>query len=105
MRHDGMQEECSDEETEQSLIKFMTENSEVIPESSTARKKQKALPDGTLSTGDSQRMNNLLVTMENVSAKMATELESAQHSTVIGPGVITALVAVKSNFDVAAAEL
>ena len=46
-----------------------------------------------------------MVTMENASAKMATELESAQHSTVIGPGVITALVAVKSNFDVAAAEL
>ena len=46
-----------------------------------------------------------MVTMENASAKMAEELESAQHSTVIGPGVITALVAVKSNFDVAAAEL
>ena len=46
-----------------------------------------------------------MVTMENASAKMATELESAQHSTVIGPGVITALVAVKSSFDVAAAEL
>ena len=41
MRHDGMQEECSDEENEQSLIKFMTENSEVIPESSPARKKRK----------------------------------------------------------------
>ena len=41
MRHDGMQEECSDEENEQSLIKFMTENSEVIPESAPAQKKRK----------------------------------------------------------------
>ena len=42
MRHDGMQEECSDEENEQSLIKFMTENSEVIPESAPAQKKKES---------------------------------------------------------------
>ena len=47
----------------------------------------------------------MLVTMENASAKMAEELESAQHSTVIGPAVITTCTAVKTKFDAAVAEL
>ena len=110
MRHDGMQEECSDEENEQSLIKFMTENSEVIPESSPARKKKKVQPGGPLSTGDLQRVNNMLLNMEKASAKMTRELDSAKMENalaagVIGPGVITALVDIKRNFNVAAAEL
>ena len=110
MRHDGMQEECSDEENEQSLIKFMTENSEVIPESSPAQKKKKVQPGGPLSTGDLQRVNNMLLNMEKASAKMTRELDSAKMENalaagVIGPGVITALVDVKRKCNVAAAEL
>ena len=110
MRHDGMQEEGSDEENDQSLIKFMTENSEVIPESSPAQKKKKVQPGGPLSTGDLQRVNNMLLNMEKASAKMTRELDSAKMENalaagVIGPGVITALVDVKRNFNVAAAEL
>ena len=110
MRHDGMQEECSDEENEQSLIKFMTENSEVIPESSPARKKKKVQPGGPLSIGDLQRVNNMCLSMEKASAKMARELDSvrvenALAAGVIGPGVVMRLVDVKRNFDLAAVEL
>ena len=110
MRHDGMQEECSDEETEQSLIKFMTENSEVIPESSPARKKKKVQPGGPLSKGDLQRVNNMCLSMEKASANMARELDSvrvenALAAGVIGPGVVMRLVEVKKNFDLAAVEL
>ena len=36
---------------------------------------------------------------------MAEELESAQHSTVIGPAVITSCTEVKTKFDAALAEL
>ena len=109
MRHDGMQEECSDEENEQSLIKFMTENSEVIPESSPARKKRK-FNRADRSTGDLQRVNNMFLTMEKASAKMAGELDSAKIENalaagVIVPGVVMRLVDVKKNFNVAAAEL
>ena len=51
-----------------------------------------------------------MLSMEKASAKMTTELDSAKMENalaagVIGPGVITALVDVKSNFNVAAAEL
>ena len=41
-------------------------------------KKQKVQPGGPLSTGDLQRVNNMLVTMEKASAKMARELDSAK---------------------------
>ena len=64
MRHDGIQAECSDEETEQSLIKYMTEDSEVNAERRGVQgrpPKQKALPHGTLCTGSLQRGNNMLV--------------------------------------------
>ena len=52
----------------------------------------------------------MLLNMEKASAKMTRELDSAKMENalaagVIGPGVITALVDVKRNFNVAAAEL
>ena len=110
MRHDGMQEECSDEENEQSLIKFMTENSEVIPESAPAQKKKKVQLGGPLSTGCLQRLNSMLLNIEKASAKMTREMDSpkienALAAGVIGPGVVMRLVEVKKNFDLAAVEL
>ena len=54
MQHDGIQEECSDEEHEKSVVKHMTQNSDVKPERSTVQgrpPKQKVLADGTLCTG------------------------------------------------------
>ena len=108
MRHDGIQEECSDEEHEKSVMKHISHNSDVKPERSSVQgrpPKQKALPDGTLCTGALQRLTNMLVTMQNESAKMAEELEEAQKSSVIGPAVITNCTAVKTKLDAALAEL
>ena len=83
MRHDGIQEECSDEEHEQSVAKHMTQNSDVKPERNRIQGrpiKQKVLQDGTLCTGSLQRVQNMLVTMQNESAKMAEDLVNAQQS-------------------------
>ena len=108
MQHDGTQEECSDEEHEKSVVKHMTQNSDIKPERSSLQgraAKQKALADGTLCTGSLQRLTNMLVTMQNESAKMAEELEQSQKSSVIGPAVITSCTAVKTKLDAAVAEL
>ena len=108
MQHDGIQEECSDEAHEQSVVKHMTQNSDVKPERSSVQErppKQKVLPDGTLCTGSLQRLTNMLVTMQNESAKMAEELEQSQKSSVIGPAVITNCTAVQTKLDAAVAEL
>ena len=108
MQHDGIQEECSDEEHEKSVVKHMTQNSDVKPERSGVQgrpPKQKVLADGTLCTGSLQRLTNMLMTMQNESAKMAEELDESQKSSVIGPAVITNCTAVKTKLDAALAEL
>ena len=108
MQHDGIQEECSDEEHEISVVKHMTQNSDVKAERSSVQgrpPKQKVLPDGTLCTGSLQRLTNMLVTMQNESAKMSEELEQSENSSVIGPAVITSCTAVKTKLDAAVAEL
>ena len=108
VQHDGTQEECSDEEHEKSVVKHMTQNSDIKPERSSLQgraAKQKALADGTLCTGSLQRLTNMLVTMQNESAKMAEELDESQKSSVIGPAVITNCTAVKTKLDAALAEL
>ena len=102
MRHHGIQEECSDEENEHSLMKYMTQDSEEKPERRSGQgrpPKRKALPDGTLHAASLQRVNNMLVTMQNESAKMTEELTNAKQSCVIGPAVITACTAAKTKFD------
>ena len=108
MQHDGIQEECSDEEHEKSVVKNMTQNSDIKPDRSSLpgrAAKQKALADGTLCTGSLQRLTNMLMTMQNESAKMAEELDESQKSSVIGPAVITNCTAVKTKLDAALAEL
>jgi len=108
MRHDGMQEECSDEEHEQSVTKHMTQCSDVKAERSSIQgrtAKQKALADGSLCSGSLQRLNAMLVTMQNESAKMTEELTNAKQSCVIGPAVITACTAAKTKFDDAIIDL
>ena len=107
MQHDGTQEECRDEEHEKSVVKNMSQNSDVKPERSSLQgraAKQKALADGTLCTGSLQRLTTMLMTMQNESAKMAEELEESQKSSVIGPAVITNCTAVKTKLDAALAE-
>ena len=108
MRHDGIQEECSDEEHEQSVTKHMTQCSDVKAERSSIQgraAKQKALADGSLCSGSLQRLNAMLVTMQNESAKMAEELTNAKQSCVIGPSVITNCTEAKTQFDAAVTEL
>ena len=108
MHHHGTQEECSDEEHEKSVVKNMSQNSDIKPERNSIQgraARQKALADGTLCTGSLQRLTNMLVTMQNESAKMAEGLEHAQKSSVIGPAVITSCTAVKTKFDAAVTEL
>ena len=108
MRHDGIQEECSDEENEHSLMKYMTQDSEEKPERRSGQgrlPKQKALPGGPLHAASLERVNSMLATMENVSTQMVEELEAAQHSTVVGPAVITICKAVKRKFDAAVLDL
>ena len=80
MQHDGTQEECSEEEHEKSVVKHVTQNSDIKPERSSLQgrvARQKALADGTLCTGSLQRLANMVLTMQNESAKMAEELEHA----------------------------
>ena len=92
MQHDGIQEECSDEEHEKSVVRHMTQNSDIKPDRSSLQgrpAKQKALADGTLCTGSLQRLTNMVMTMQNEPAKMAEELDESQKSSVIGPAVIT----------------
>ena len=108
VHHHGTQEECSDEEHEKSVVKNMSQNSDIKPERSSLQgrvARQKALADGTLCTGSLQRLTNMLMTMQNESEKMAEELEQAQKSSVIGPAVITNCTAVKTKLDAALAEL
>ena len=107
VQHDGIQEECSDEEHEKSVVKNMTQNSDIKPDRSSQGRaaKQKALADGTLCTGSLQRLTNMLMTMQNESAKMAEELDESQKSSVIGPAVITNCTGVKTKLDAALAEL
>jgi len=108
VQHDGTQEECSDEEHEKSVVKNMSQNSDIKPERSSLKgtvTRQKTLADGTLCTGSLQRLTNMLMTMQNESEKMAEELEQAQKSSVIGPAVITNCTAVKTKLDAALAEL
>ena len=108
MRHDGMQEECSDEEHEQSVTKHMTQCSDVKAERSSIQgraAKQKALADGSLCSASLQRVNAMLVAIQNESTKMAEDLTNAQQSCVIGPAVITSCTAAKTKFDAAATEL
>ena len=108
VQHDGIQEECSDEEHEKSVVNHMTQNSDVKPERSNVQgrpPKQKVLADGKLCTGSLQRLTNVLVTMQNESAKMAEELDESQKSSVIGPAVITNCTVVKTKLDAALAEL
>ena len=103
-----MQEECSDEEHEQSVTKHMTQCSDVKAERSSIQgraAKQKALADGSLCSGSLQRLNAMLVTMQNESAKMTEELTNAKQSCVIGPAVIASCTAVKTKFDAAVTEL
>ena len=108
VHHLGTQEECSDEEHEKSVVKNMSQNSDIKPERSSLQgrvARQKALADGTLCTGSLQRLTNMLMTMQNESEKMAEELEQAQKSSVIGPAVITNCTTVKTKLDAALAEL
>ena len=108
VQHDGTQEECSDEEHEKSVVKHMPQNSDIKAERSSLQGKvarQKTLADGTLCTGSLQRLANMVLTMQNESAKMAEELEESQRSSVIGPAVITNCTAVKTKLDAALAEL
>ena len=104
MKHDGIQEECSDEEHEQTVSKQMTQNSDVKAEK-TRPVRQKAVQDGTLATGTLQRVQNMLENMQGESAKMAEDLVNAQQSCVIGPAVITSCTAAKTQFDAAVTEL
>ena len=104
MKHDGIQEECSDEEHEQTVSKQMTQNSDVKAEK-TRPVRQKAVQDGTLATGTLQRVQNMLDNMQGESAKMAEDLVNAQQSCVIGPAVITSCTAAKTQFDAAVTEL
>ena len=104
MKHDGIQEECSDEEHEQTVSKQMTQNSDVKAEK-TRPARQKAVQDGTLATGTLQRVQNMLENMQGESAKMAEDLVNAQQSCVIGPAVITSCTAAKTQFDAAVTEL
>ena len=108
VHHLGTQEECSDEEHEKSVVKNMSQNSDIKPERNSIQgrvARQKALADGTLCTGSLQRLTNMLMTMQNESEKMAEELEQAQKSSVIGPAVITNCTTVKTKLDAALAEL
>ena len=108
VHHLGTQEECSDEEHEKSVVKNMSQNSDIKPERKSIQgraERQKALADGTLCTGSLQRLTNMLMTMQNESEKMAEELEQAQKSSVIGPAVITNCTTVKTKLDAALAEL
>ena len=107
MRHDGIQEECSDEETDQSIIKHMTQNGEEKPKRIGQRSAQRKneLPDGTLQGASLERVNDMLATMEAVSAQMTEDLEAAQNSTVVGPAMITICQAVKRKFDAAVLDL
>ena len=104
MKHDGIQEECSDEEHEQTVSKQMTQNSDVKAEK-TRPVRQKAVQDGTLATGTLQRVQNMLENMQGESAKMAEDLVNAQQSCVIGPSVITNCTEAKTQFDAAVTEL
>ena len=100
VHHLGTQEECSDEEHEKSVVKNMSQNSDIKPERKSIQgraERQKALADGTLCNGSLQRLTNMLMTMQNESAKMAEELEESQRSSVIGHAVITNCTAVKQN--------
>ena len=105
IQHDGIQEECSDEENEHSLMKYMHHDSEEKPDKSERRScpgrppKQKALPDDWLQAASLQRVNSMLATMENVSKQMAVELEAAERSPVVGPAMLTICKAVKRRFD------
>ena len=108
VHHLGTQEECSDEEHEKSVVKNMSQNSDIKPGRKSIQgraERQKALADGTLCTGSLQRLTNMLMTMQNESEKMAEELEQAQKSSVIGPAVITNCTTVKTKLDAALAEL
>ena len=108
VHHLGTQEECSDEEHEKSVVKNMSQNSDIKPERNSIQgrvARQKALADGTLCTGSLQRLTNMLMTMQTESEKMAEELEQAQKSSVIGPAVITNCTTVKTKLDAALAEL
>ena len=60
---------------------------------------------GGLRNGSLQRVNAVLVTMQNESAKMAEQLTNAQQSCVIGPAVITSCTAANTTFDAAVTEL
>ena len=98
MRHDGIQEECSDEENEHSLMKYMGHDSEEKPERMSGQgrpPKQKALPGAPLHAASLERVTSLLATMESVATQMMEDLEAAQQSTVVGPAVITICKAVK----------
>ena len=105
IQHDGIQEECSDEENEHSLMKYMHHDSEEKPEKPERRSgqgrppKQKALPDHWLQAASLQRVNSMLATMENVSKQMVVELEAAERSPVVGPAMLTICKAVKRRFD------
>ena len=107
MRHDGIQEECSEEETEQSTIKHMTQSGEEKPKRIGQRSPQRknVLRDGTLHGASLERVNNMLATMDTVSVQMTEDLESAQNSDVVGPAMITICQAVKRKFDAAVANL
>ena len=102
IQHDGIQEECSDEENEHSLMKYMHHDSEEKPERRSGQgrpPKQKALPDHWLQAASLQRVNSMLATMENVSKQMVVELEAAERSPVVGPAMLTICKAVKRRFD------
>ena len=105
IQHDGIQEECSDEENEHSLMKYMHHDSEEKPEKPERRSgqgrppKQKALPYHWLQPASLQRVNSMLATMENVSKQMVVELEAAERSPVVGPAMLTICKAVKRRFD------
>ena len=105
IQHDGIQEECSDEENEHSLMKYMHHDSEEKPEKPERRSgqgrppKQKALPDHWLQAASLQRVNSMLATMENVSKQMVVDLEAAERSPVVGPAMLTICKAVKRRFD------
>ena len=105
IQHDGIQEECSDEENEHSLMKYMHHDSEEKPEKPERRSgqgrppKQKALPEHWLQHASLQRVNSMLATMENVSKQMVVDLEAAERSPVVGPAMLTICKAVKRRFD------
>ena len=102
MRHDGIQEECSDEENEHSLMKYMHHDSEEKPERRSGQgrpPKQKSLQGAPLHAASLERVTSMLATMENVSTQMMEDLEAAQQSSVVRPAVITICKAVKRKFD------